>query len=236
MMPSREELFDAYALPDRDRTRVRMNFVSSADGAVTLRGRSGALGGSTDRALMRVLRTMADVVLVGAGTVRAEGYGGIDVGPDGIRWRRSQGLEDQPALAVASGGLRLDPTDPVFTAAVRRPVVVTTDASAAAAGRFEPMATVLACGTEGAIDLGAMLGEFARRGWTQVLCEGGPHLFGALLAANLVDEVCLTLAPRFVAGSAGRIVQAAAEADRGYDLARVTIDDEGFVFLRYLAR
>ena len=76
-MPTRSDLFDAYALRGRDGTRVRMNFVSSADGAVTLDGRSGALGGDTDRELMQVLRAMADVVLVGAGTVRAEGYGGL---------------------------------------------------------------------------------------------------------------------------------------------------------------
>ena len=73
MTPTRDELFDAYALPDRDARRVRMNFIESADGAVTLGGRSGALGGETDRAVMQVLRTMADVLMIGAGTVRAEG-------------------------------------------------------------------------------------------------------------------------------------------------------------------
>lgn len=233
-MPTRAELFDAYALHGRDGTRVRMNFVSSADGAVTLGGRSGALGGETDRALMQVLRTMADVVVVGAGTVRAEGYGGLKVDADDVEWRRARGLDDQPALAVVSGGLHLDPGDPVFADAVRRPVIVTTDAAAAAdADRFEPVATVLTCGDAGSVDLAAMLRALARRGWTQVLCEGGPHLFGALLAGDLVDEVCLTLAPRFIGGEAGRIVQGVAEADRAFSLAGVVADEDGFVFLRY---
>lgn len=232
-MPTRSELFDAYALRGRDGTRVRMNFVSSADGAVTLDGRSGALGGDTDRELMQVLRAMADVVLVGAGTVRAEGYGGLKVDYEDVEWRRARGLDDQPALAVVSGGLHLDPADTVFAEAVRRPVIVTTDAAAAAdGGRFESVASVMACG-EADVDLAAMLDAFARRGWTQVLCEGGPHLFGALLEADLVDEVCVTLAPRFVGGEAGRIVQAAAEADRRFALESVVTDDEGFVFLRY---
>ncbi|MGU3645225.1 pyrimidine reductase family protein [Microbacterium sp. C23T] len=232
-MPTRSELFDAYALRGRDGTRVRMNFVSSADGAVTLDGRSGALGGDTDRELMQVLRAMADVVLVGAGTVRAEGYGGLKVDQEDVEWRRARGLDDQPALAVVSGGLHLDPADTVFAEAVRRPVIVTTDAAAAAdGGRFEWVASVMACG-EADVDLAAMLDAFARRGWTQVLCEGGPHLFGALLEADLVDEVCVTLAPRFVGGQAGRIVQAAAEADRRFALEGVVTDDEGFVFLRY---
>ncbi|MFD4958391.1 pyrimidine reductase family protein [Microbacterium sp. NPDC058389] len=234
-MPARSELFDAYALQGRDSTRVRMNFVSSADGAVTLGGRSGALGGVTDRALMQVLRAMADVVLVGAGTVRAEGYGDLRVRAEDVEWRRAHGLEDQPALAVVSGGLHLDPGDPVFAEAVRRPVVVTTDAAANARGAlFEPVATVLACGLE-VVDLGMVLEAFARRGWTQVLCEGGPHLFGALLADGLVDEVCVTVAPRFVGGDAGRIVQGAAEGDRRFALAGVVTDDEGFAFLRYTA-
>lgn len=232
-VPSREELFAAYALADRERRRVRMNFVSSADGAVTLGGRSGALGGATDRRLMQVLRAMADVVLVGAGTVRAEGYGGVPVAAADVAWRREHGLEEQPGLAVVSGALHLDPDDPVFAGALHPPVVVTTDAAAAARGAlFAPVATVVACGRNG-VDLPAMLDAFARRGWTQVLCEGGPHLFGTLLDAGLVDEVCLTLAPRFVGGAAGRIAQGAAELDRRFALAGVVTDDEGFAFLRY---
>lgn len=232
-MSTRDELFAAYAVPDRARPRVRMNFVSSADGAVTLGGRSGALGGATDRLLMRVLRAMADVVLVGAGTVRAEGYGDLRVRDDDVEWRRSRGLEDQPALAVVSGELHLDPGDPVFAEAVRRPVLVTTDAAADARGAlFEPVATVIACGGD-TVDLRLMLDAFARRGWTQVLCEGGPHLFGALLADDLIDEICVTMAPRFVGGEAGRIVQGAPEGDRRFVLAGVVTDDEGFAFLRY---
>lgn len=234
-MPTRDELFAAYTVPDRARTRVRMNFVESADGAVTLGGRSGDLGGDTDHRLMQVLRSMADVVLVGAGTVRAEGYGGLRVGHEGVAWRRDHGLADQPALAILSGGLRLEPTDDVFTKAIAPPVVVTTDASAHARGRiFDAVAEVVACG-DGTVDLTRMLEQFSARGWTQVLCEGGPHLFGTLLEAGVVDEVCVTVAPRFVGGEAGRIVQGARESDRRFALAGVLTDDEGFAFLRYIA-
>ncbi|HWT34579.1 MAG TPA: dihydrofolate reductase family protein, partial [Microbacterium sp.] len=123
----------------------------------------------------------------------------------------------------------------VFARAVRRPVLVTTqDAARARGAEFADVAEVLACG-RGPLDLGAMRDAFAARGWTQVLCEGGPHLFGALLDASLVDEVCVTLAPRFVGGDAGRIVRGVAEADRRFDLAGVLTDDEEFVFLRYAA-
>ena len=235
-MPNREALRAAYALPDREITRVRMNFVSSLDGAVTLGGRSGALGGETDRTLMQVLRTMADVVLVGAGTVRAEGYGGMRVDEESVLWRREHGLPDQPLLAVVSGTLRLEPTDAAFAQAVRRPVIVTTDAAAAARGAaFAPVADVLACG-DAARYLRTMRSALAERGGAQVLCEGGPHLFGALLCADMVDEVCVTVSPRFVGGEAGRIVQGAAEMDRRFDLAGLLSDDDGFAFLRYTAR
>lgn len=234
-MPTRTELFDAYALAAPEGPHVRMNFVESADGAVTLGGRSGDLGGATDRELMQVLRAMADVVLVGAGTVRIEGYGGIRVSDDDVAWRRTHGLDDQPALAVVSRRLDLDPDGDVFTKAVRRPVLVTTDAAHRRRGeRFAHVADVIVCG-ETAVDLAAMLDVFANRGWRHVLCEGGPHLFGALLEAGLVDEVCVTLAPRFVGGEAGRMVRDAPEADRLFALAGVLTDDEGFVFLRYAA-
>ncbi|WP_052226467.1 pyrimidine reductase family protein [Microbacterium mangrovi] len=232
-MPTRSELLDAYALPDRARPRIRVNFITSADGAVTLGGRSGPLGGATDRTLVQVLRTMADVVLVGAGTVRAEGYGGLRVADEDARWRRAHGLADPPALAVVSGTLDLDPHDAVFADAVRRPVVLTTQAAAAARGRlFADVADVVVGGAS-TVDLPAVVSLLASRGWTQTLCEGGPTLFGAMLDAGLVDEVCLTVAPRFVGGDATRIVRAAAEADREFGVAGILHDDDGFLFVRY---
>ncbi|WP_242497716.1 pyrimidine reductase family protein [Microbacterium protaetiae] len=211
-----DELRRAYALDDRQTPRVRLNFVSSADGAVTLRGRSGTLGGDTDRRLMQVLRELADVVLIGAGTVRAEGYAGV-----------------APRVAIVSARLELSPDDAVFAGAAARPLVVTSAASppsrrAALAG----VADVLVCGQE-SVELPAMVRELAGRGMPQILCEGGPHLFGSLLDADLADELCLTASPRLVGGVAGRITQGAAEVDRGFALRGVRHDDEGFVFLRY---
>lgn len=235
-MPTRDELLAAYALPDRGTPYVRMNFVESADGAVALDGRSGALGGATDRLLMQVLRTMADVILVGAGTVRVEGYGGVRVSEADAAWRAAARRPPQPGLAVVSRALDLDPRHPFFAEAVTRPVVVTcAGAPAERRAALSRVADVLVCG-EGTVDLAAMRASFADRGWTQALCEGGPHLFGALLEAELVDEVCLTLAPRFVGGVARRIVQGAREGDRRFGLGGVLADEEGFVFLRYTAR
>lgn len=211
-----DELRDAYAIDERVTSRVRMNFVSSADGAVTLGGRSGALGGDTDRRLMQVLRELTDVVLIGAGTVRAEGYARV-----------------RPRLAVVSARLALSPVDEVFAEATTRPLVITS--AAAPAGRREALdavAEVLVCG-QTSVDLALAMRELAARGMPQILCEGGPHLFGSLLDADVVDELCLTVSPRLVGGVAGRIAQGAAEADRPFGLRTVLHDDEGYVFLRY---
>ncbi|MRH29377.1 pyrimidine reductase family protein [Microbacterium sp. SYP-A9085] len=232
-MPTRDDLFAAYALGDRGIPSLRMNFVASVDGAVSLHGRSGTLGGQTDRALMEVLRAMADVILVGAGTVRVEGYGGVQPTAEDAAWRRTHGLSPAPRLAVVSGRLDLSPDDSVFADATSRPIVVTR-ASAPHERReaLAEVADVLVCG-DATVDLGLMVAEFAAQGMTQVLSEGGPHLFGSLLDADVVDELCLTLAPRVVGGGAGRIAQGATEGDRGYALRSILHDDDGFVFLRY---
>lgn len=234
MNPSREELFATYALPDRTRPRVRTNFVSSADGAVTLAGSSAALGGSTDRRVMAVLRAMADVILVGAGTVRAEGYGGLRPAEEDAAWRLDAGLTAAPRVAVVSGDLRLSPRDDVFAEASVRPLVITrADAPAERRDALAEVADVVVCG-EASVDLHVVVAELAARGMPQILCEGGPHLFGSMLDAALVDEACVTLAPRFVGGDAGRIAQGAAESDRRFTLASHLVDDEGFLFLRYV--
>lgn len=233
MTPTREQLFDAYELPDRDARRVRMNFIESADGAVTLGGRSGALGGETDRAVMQVLRTMADVLMIGAGTVRAEGYGGVRLDEPDAAWRRERGLSEHPPLAVVSHRLDIEPGHPFFAEALVRPFVVTHDAAPAGRRRaLEDVAEVLVCGADG-VDLALALDALAERGMTQVLCEGGPRLFGSLLEAGLVDELCVTIAPRIVGGDAGRIDRGAPEADRRFRLASSFVDDDGYVLLRY---
>jgi riboflavin biosynthesis pyrimidine reductase len=231
-IPDRDALLAAYALPDRATRRVRMNFVASLDGAATLDGRSGGLGDASDRLAMQVLRTLADVVLVGAGTVRVEGYGGLAVSEADAAWRTAHGLTGQPAVAVVSSSLALDPESAFFTAAVTRPIVVT-HAAAPASRRaaLEPVADVIVVG-EQAVDVRAMLDVLAERGLRQVLCEGGPHLFGSLLEADLVDELCLSLSPLLVAGDAGRIVRGASQIERGMHLVHAMPAGD-LVLLRY---
>lgn len=233
-MLTRDELAAAYAPADRRMPHVRMNFVTSLDGAATLGGRSGALGGETDRLLMGVLRGQCDVLLVGAGTIRAEGYGGVAVPEAEALVREAAGLDAQPRVAVVSRTLELSPRHPFFADAVTRPLVVTcAAASAERRAALAAVADVIVAGSDD-VDLGVALAELTARGLSRVLCEGGPHLFGSLLAAGLVDEVCLTVSPHLVGGPAGRIVAGAPEAARGMRLQHALTDGD-WLFLRYVA-
>ena len=110
-MPTRDELFAAYALGDRSATRVRMNFVESADGATTLDGRSGPLGGETDRAPCRCCGRWRMSSSSAPAPCASRATAGVDVSEPDSRWRVDQGLSPQPQLAVVSGGLRLAPGD-----------------------------------------------------------------------------------------------------------------------------
>lgn len=174
-----------YAYPDTDRPWVRANFVTTIDGAAyDAQGVTGSLGGKADKQVFAMLRSLADVIVVGAGTARAEGYGPAD-----------------KPIAVVSHSLNLPPR-------LHQPgiiVVTTMEAPAKPIDRLRAAgAEVLTYGV-GAVDWTELLAEFESRGWRKVLCEGGPTVFGELIEARLVDELCLTVAPVLAAGEAVRI-------------------------------
>ena len=200
--PSATDLDDAalaahYAWPEaRAVPYVRVNFVASLDGAVSVDGRSGGLGNAADKTVFHLLRELAEVVLVGAGTVRTEKYNGVQ--------RNTRGRDTPPPVAVVTGTADLDPASRLFTDTVVPPLILTLES--APAGRRAALADA---GGEVVVlprltpDL--LLAELGRRGLDRVLCEGGPSLLGALQAADAVDELCLTVAPLLVGGESGRI-------------------------------
>ena len=226
-----EAILAAYAPPGSP--WLRMNFVASLDGAATREGRSGGIGGDADKRVFELLRRWADVVLVGAGTVRAEGYGGMRVDDDAVAWRTAHGFAAQPVLALVSARLDLDPASTVFTEAPVRPVVYTV-ASAPADRRaaLAAVADVVDAG-DGAADPVLVRADLVARGLGRIHSEGGPSLFGAFLAAGVVDELCLTLAPSLEAGSAGRIAHTEHGVPTGMALAGVLRSADGELLLRY---
>lgn len=202
-----EQLSDDDLVAPLERDGVRVNFVTSLDGAATRDGVSGALGGAADERYFELLRRVADVVVVGVGTVRAEGYGALRVSGASAAWREAHGRAPHPVLAIVSGSLGLDPASPVFTDAPTRPVVLTSE-RASGRTRFEGVADVVVAGGS-SVDGARAVAALRERGLHRILCEGGPTWFGTLLAADAMDELCLTVAPTLEAGDARRIATGA---------------------------
>jgi riboflavin biosynthesis pyrimidine reductase len=197
------------------RPAVRLSMIASVDGATTVGGVSGGLGGRADQALFAVLRSLADGVLVAAGTVRAEGY-----------------RPSSTPIAVVSRSLRLDWDAPFFTAPIARPILITvTQAPAGWRARAAELADVVVAGDHD-VDLVVALAALAERGWRNVLAEGGPTLNGQLAWAGLLDELCLTLSPRLAGGDAKRILSGPYLPDTALRLCSACEQDE-FLFLRY---
>jgi riboflavin biosynthesis pyrimidine reductase len=211
---------------------LRVNFVSSVDGAATVDGKSGGLGNDADQHVFDILRRLCDVVLVGAGTVRTEGYGPMILDDASVDTRVALGLKPQPVFAIVSGRLDLDPKSPIFQRAPVKPIIVTTaSADPFLRERLGYVADILVCGEE-EVDAGAMVAALRERGLGRIHCEGGPTLFGTLLAANLVDELCLTVSPMIAAGAARRIAHEPLTAPRRMSLAGVLRSDDTLL-LRY---
>lgn len=221
---------------DRDVARIRLNFVSSIDGAATVGGLSGALNDPWDLQVFETLRALADVVVVAAGTVRAEEYDAVFVPDEHVSWRREQRLPDHPRLAIVTASGDLDPGSAPFDVAGRKqpPLVFAGgEADPAKLAALREVAEVVECpGASRGVDLHRMVAELAGRGLLQILSEGGPTLFGSLLAADLVDELCLTLSPLLVGGRSRRIATSAAEHVHEMGLTN-SVPGGAMLFLRY---
>lgn len=212
------DLAGLYAYPDRaavDPPWVRANMIESADGAAAVDGLSGGLGGPADREVFGLLRALAGVILVGAGTVRAEGYRPARVA---ARWASLRaGRPATPPIAVLSGRLDFDPAGPLLAEAPAgaRTIVITAESAPADRRAAVARRADVLIGGEHEVSAAAAVAALAGQGHRQILAEGGPHLLGQLAAARLIDELCVTLSPVLAAGPAGRIIQGPAPVPGG---------------------
>ena len=209
---TRDDLVELYAYPiEPSAPYVRVNFVTSIDGAVSVDGRSGALGTPADKRIFGLLRDLADVVLVGAGTVRAENYGAAHTDSELRKRLHREGLGGDPdgtppRIAVVTSTAALDPASKLFTDTGARPIILTTTAAP-----DDRKKLLIDAGAEvieaepGEATVTAVRAALEGRGLRRVLCEGGPSLFGQFLTAGAVDELCLTVSPQLVGGTASRI-------------------------------
>ncbi|WP_256839352.1 dihydrofolate reductase family protein [Ornithinimicrobium faecis] len=216
---------------------VRANFVTTLDGHATGGdGKSGSINSAADKQVFDLLRALADVVVVGAGTIRAEGYGRLRTeDPAMLELRRSAGRSDHPVLAVvtASGDL----PDKVLEPDPGAGELLVLCAAAVAhelADRLGAEA-VIPCGAD-TVEASVALEALRDRGLQQVLTEGGPHLLGSWVQAGVVDELCLTVRPVVVGGTGPRILEAPIGTGplAHFDLHHALAMD-GDLMLRYVA-
>lgn len=231
-----DRIRELYAYPaDPPTPWIRMNFVASIDGAVSIDGTSGGLGTPADHRVFTILRELADVILVGASTVRAENYGGAALDDPGRRRRVARGQSPVPRLAVVTASARLDPTSRLLTDTAVAPLVFTGRAAEPAriAALADAGADVWTLGAD-SVPTSTILTTLADLGLTRVLCEGGPTLFGQLLTDDAVDELCLTTSPVIVGGRAGRIVFSPKMIPRPMRCAHTLLDVDGTVLTRWV--
>jgi 5-amino-6-(5-phosphoribosylamino)uracil reductase len=220
--------------PD-DRPYLALNMVATLDGRVAIDGRSGPIGNRADRELFHGLRTQADAVMAGAGTVRTERYGRI-VKSDELRERRVRdGLEPDPITCIVSARLNLPPDLPLLQDPDSHVVVLTgSDADPpdvparceCLRGELEPSGLVLAP------LMRTLRHEYGVR---SVVCEGGPALNDGLFREGLVDELWLALAPKVAAGEALTVVTGPALRPTPEFALVSVLESESHLFTRYRA-
>lgn len=239
---SPDELADVYAYPELPAgpgrpagAWLRANMVSSLDGAAHHDGRSKPLSSAADMRIFGVLRGLADAVVVGAETVRREGYRPARAREPFAARRAARGRPPVPAIAVVSASLDLDFSLPLFTGPLV-PTLVVTGAQAPAervAAAREAGAEVVRAGEGRRVDPARVVAALAERGLTRLLTEGGPKLLGQFAAAGVLDELCLSLAPMVAAGDAARIVNGPALMEPERFALSSVLEDAGFLFTSY---
>ena len=185
------ETIDARARARPGAPFVLVNMVATLDGRAALGGSTRELGGSADLEMLLELRVLADAVMVGSGTLRAEGYGRLMRSPERRARRTAAGLTSDPPAVLISRELDL-PWEASLFVADEQAVIIYTRARRARAPRTAAAVEVVALET---LEPSAVLADLRARGIAVLLCEGGPTLNGWLLRAGAVDELFLTLTP-----------------------------------------
>lgn len=234
-----DSLADVYAYPvprPDGGPWLRANMVCSLDGAARHEGRSQPLSSDADMRIFGVLRALADVVVVGAETVRLEGYRPARARAAFADRRAALGQPPAAAIAVVSGSLDLDFSLPLFTEAVVPTLVLTGRGADPARLRLARGAgvEVVTAGEGARVDPGEAVLRLAERGMVRQLSEGGPRLLGQLAAAGVLDELCVTIAPLVCSGRAPRIMNGPAVTVPERMTAAAVLEEDGFLFTRYV--
>jgi riboflavin biosynthesis pyrimidine reductase len=231
-------LIDLYDYPEGLQSCwVRGNMIASLDGGATDDGKAGGLAGAGDRAVFSLMRHAADVILVGAATVRIENYSGAQLPVAARQERQRRGQAEVPPIAVITRSGNLDPSARLFTRTEVPPLILTTSRFSDDTGRrLGSVAEVIdASGPEpDSVDAATVLKILADRGLYRVLTEGGPLFLGTLIENDLLDELCLTVAPILVGGGAKRIVTGLGNVHTKMRRTHLLTDVDGYLYSRYV--
>lgn len=231
-LPEQLAEFDPVALAGPERPHVFTNFAVTVDGRATIEGRSGPIAGRTDTALLMALRSSADAVMIGAGTLRVERYGRLIPDEQARARRERRGLPHDPLAVIVSDSLELPWDAGLFTSGAGR-VLVFTSSAASPPDTPTPLRVVR---HERSVDLAAALAHLRReRGIRALLCEGGPHLHGQLVASGLVDELFVTQGARLAGGDGPRLIEGVAERPVDVEL-RWLLREGDELYARYAIR
>ncbi|MGB3412909.1 MAG: dihydrofolate reductase family protein [Microthrixaceae bacterium] len=236
LLPTVRDSVDPRELLDRstrtthlDRPWVMANMVMSADGAYASSGTSRGISSDADREVFHLLRSASDVILVGAGTARTERYRRPTTKPELAAFRSELGLAPAPRLAVVTRTGSFPSDQPFLAGEGPDPVIFhprdLEPAPAPAGLELRPVGS-------SEVDLGEMLKSLHADGERVVLCEGGPHLLGQLVAGDLLDELFLTLSPALVGGSQIGLLGGMSQLDQPMRLIRL-IEADGHLMLTY---
>jgi 2,5-diamino-6-(ribosylamino)-4(3H)-pyrimidinone 5'-phosphate reductase len=204
-----------------DRAYLALNMVATVDGRAAVNGSAVGIGSTADKRLMRELRAEADVVLHGAGTVRADRLS-ARVPADLVAQRLAHGLSAQPVGAIVTRSGNLPREHPYYESAT---VIYITSDRPVVSGPTIEVCRVMSV-TEAVRDLG-------RRGARRILCEGGPTLNAALFQAGLVDEIFLTIAPKLIGGEQPLTIVKGCDLGTIHLELRSLVDLDGELFLKY---
>lgn len=222
---------DAYRPWERGhagRPWVAVNMISTLDGRAAVDGSSKRLGSDADTAHLLGLRSRFDAVMIGGGTMRSERYGRISSRPQHRERRKQNGLEADALAVIISGDLDLPFDAPLFTSGHGRVMIFTHKASTPETATPVELITV-----DGLLNLGEVMERLRQKeGVRCLLCEGGPSLFGQLLAGDLVDDLFLTTTPVATGGDAPRILEANLPGHVNFELEALS-ESEGDLFARY---
>jgi 5-amino-6-(5-phosphoribosylamino)uracil reductase len=213
------------------------NFVASADGRATFRGRSGQLGDDSDKAVFHALREQVDAVLAGTRTLATENYGRMLGKPERRERRAERGLAPEPLACVVTRSGAVPVEIPLFNEPEARIVVFTAGGTASHVDGCAAQVTLVELDPAQLTLTTVMRRLRSDFGVRSLLCEGGPTVFAALVREHLVDELWLTLAPKLTGGGDGPALTSGPELPELQQLNLIwALERDGSLFLRYALR